>query len=1014
MITDRFSNLYPVSCAHGREGELIVVQGHGVRPVRWNGAGAGMDAGVDAPEGTLDVACSHVPSGMTEADLPYKVKPTPGPAEVPEDSSTRGRITVNPDRNYYIARTDVHSPGSVYYGPPAVTYTSDVPITNGRGRPAVAKAYLESSSLSEIEMEDSGKYYPKAPTVELSNTHGSGAVLIAKLDAQEFIPTPGNSETTGLTGYTALSQPPWPDEASFPVISLTRYGVYPFVDIPVSANGDFEVNTPFWGYWVTLNNGSRYWVSVRHVCRGSISGLTQGTGAIVRLNGTGFLDDAPATSLVSIVPVQFGQGYNPDDEIIIRVQGLWSFDNTRGIMVRPSPPEKDIVIRAFVGSDPDNPGVTPHPLRSIEIQERGSGYLVAPDIKIVSNTGFGAYATCTVKDGRIDTVTLENKGGGYTTPPRIELLSGGAEAFAVARPHLRGLYQCYYRYVDDTPEDSGGPIPSNLSERVEVNCGEGATSLTWNVPLPSGRGKKVELWRSTSNQALTLYRVATVTSQFVDDLTDDELRDADRDDYAAMPIVLPNGEINANRFTPPPDDKAVVVRFQDRHWYAVDTSGDEPNSIYFSEVDEPESVPEENELVLQQNARDADSIRALVPFGSTLLALQARHAYALSFSKQPLLDAQVTPIAYRGALNQRCWEIYDGTCYVMDQQGIYAIDSAGQVSAIGDPIENLFREDVDFGAARWSFLTVDPKSQTLRAFVAFKGDNASGRPTAALCFSLMLKSWWIERYPQQITGGTNVRLSNSEFRCVYAGDTGCYMLDQGEADVARGAIEIVTLTNKGSGYRTPPEVTAAGGSAAEFEASIDSEGRVSAIWIKNSGFGYTSGSLTISAPDDEEHGAPVQAAATYTATPLGAGRPHYPVYRYKTGNSPLPTDADDPRIGASESRNVTLTYKPTKVPCPISLRTYYNNSSAPRPNVAFTDQGTGFYHSIVDNATRLDMGHQTTEYARDSGVATAEFSGHALGDFRSTDRHVSVELVGPCKGADPVVIYELTVYGAGG
>jgi hypothetical protein len=104
---------------------------------------------------------------------------------------------------------------------------------------------------------------------------------------------------------------------------------------------------------------------------------------------------------------------------------------------------------------------------------------------------------------------------------------------------------------------------------------------------------------------------------FYDDLTDDELRDPDRPGYAAMPIVLPNGDINANRFTPPPDDKAVIVRFQDRHWYGVDTSGDEPNTLYYSEVDEPESVPTANPSTTINSVSSTTSSRSLAPVKPT-------------------------------------------------------------------------------------------------------------------------------------------------------------------------------------------------------------------------------------------------------------------------------------------------------------------------------------------------------------------------------------------------------------
>lgn len=1025
MITDRFSPNFPVSCAQGRHGELIIVQGNGVRPARWDGDGAARDAGVDAPDLPLDVSYAFLPENMDAADIPHPVKSAPGPAEVPETVDTRGSISVDPTRNYYVARTDIYRGGNVYYSPPEITYTTSTPIANGRGREAVAQSYLNQSAVSEVRMVDCGKYYPEPPSSNLSDSHGKGAILTATLDAPEVVVTPGNSVDTGVTGYSIISNAPWSDEAGFDLGLITTYQLFPFIEIPIEENGTFVIAGPPFGYWWTVEwstnpalIGTRQWSPLRGYVRVTISGkVSAGTGAKLRVTGSGWYNQEGArwsSSAASATSITYGQGYTDDDDIVIRLQGNGSVDTTVPGLWGPSPPSKDIVIRAFVGTDPDNPGTTPHALRSIRIDNRGSGYLVAPDIKITSNTGFGAYATCTVKNGQIDTVTLENKGGGYTTPPKVELLSGGAEAFAVARPHLRGKYQCFFRNVDDTSEDRGGPIPSNPSGVTEVDCGEGATSLTWNVPLPEGRGKAVELWRTTSGQAITFYRVATLTTanQFLDDLTDDELRDEEREGYSAIPIILPNGEINAYRFTPPPDDRSVVVRFQDRHWYGVNPAGDSPNAVYFSEVDEPESVPLENELVLQENARDADALQAMIPYGSTLLLMQARHAYSLTFSKQPLLDAQVSPVGYRGCMNQRCWEIHDGVCYIMDQYGIYAMTQQGQIESISDPIENIFKERIDFSTSRWNFLTADPRSQVLRAFVAMREDGSQGFPTAALCYSLDSKTWWIEKYPSEITCGTNARMSNGDFRCVYGGSSGTYLLDEGKSDLGRASIESVTLTNPGAGYKKPPVVAAPGGTGAMLEASIDDEGRVSALWVKFPGYGYEGGDLFISPPDDENHPSPVQAQGTYAVTSADADMPMFPVYQYKTGNHAYATDQDDKRLGGDQDRSVTITYQPLSGQCEVSLRTYYNNSQVPRHNVAYRERGNGFVHGTVDDAARLDMAANTEEYAVDSGVATAMFSGRSLGDIRSTDRHVAVELIGASKSDSPVTFYELNVMGA--
>ena len=49
---------------------------------------------------------------------------------------------------------------------------------------------------------------------------------------------------------------------------------------------------------------------------------------------------------------------------------------------------------------------------------------------------------------------------------------GGAEAFlSKTTPEV---YQCYYRYTDDTPEEREPKSPSNLSEVYELDAGEAA------------------------------------------------------------------------------------------------------------------------------------------------------------------------------------------------------------------------------------------------------------------------------------------------------------------------------------------------------------------------------------------------------------------------------------------------------------------------------------------------------------------------------------------------------------
>jgi hypothetical protein len=982
-VTTRFNGSKPITAAQGRYGEVILVQGGGVRPARWSGVGAAVDAGMNKPVAAPTIALNSLPL-------------------------------------YYVARVDVSKPGACYNKPPVVTLSGGAAAVANGGREAKTLAYLSQGGVYEIAVQDGGKGYPEPPSATLSATHGSGANIKATLAGPADPDPKRGSPYTGITQWEIVEQP----AGTNPVLNCPSGDVARFaatncvnIDLPIDGNGTFTVEAGSayvrkrgaLGTIDPCNPPAEFFTqSITY----TVSGVTAGTGAVLRLRwdgavwyntcagplGNGASLWYGATELESAEPHMWGAGYGATEDIRVTIDSIYG-------------EEAQVVIEGYAASNPKNTMSRGHSLAKLDILSGGSGYVVAPAISIASDTGFGAYATCTVAGGAIASVKLENSGGGYRLPPTVTAVSGGAEAFVVARPHLRGKYQCYTRFVDATPEGSGGPIPSSLSPVREVDAGEGARSMTWSVPAVTGRAALVELWRTSSNQATTLYRVtSTSAASFVDSLTDEELRDPDRAGYAAMPIVLPNGEINANRFTPPPSDKAVVVRFQDRFWYGVDTGGAQPNTVLFSEVDEPESVPESNELVIQQNAAQADSLRALIPFGPTLLLMQSRHAYSLSFSKQPVLDAQVAPIAYRGALNQRCWDIHNGVCYVMDQYGVYALAPSGGVEPLSDAIDDIFNDRIDFSKSDWPFVVVDHAASTLRAFVAFKGDDSreeqDGYATKALCYSIASKAWWIESYPTQVRSAAHVRLASGDFRCAYATPHGAFLLDEGAVDVGDGSVESVVLTNRGTGYKLPPVVTATGGVGATFQASVDSSGSLSAVWITNPGFGYAPGSLSISPPDDPNG---TQAVATFSVA--GEADPMYPTYRFKSGCMAYPSDSDDPKAAAQHPRGVSLLYKPQPSACELSLRTYYNNAPHPRPNVAPRSRGVGFSYDTVDNAARLDMAALTVRYGYDTGVAKAMLAGRTMDDIASADRHVAVEMLGARKNAAPVEFYRLDVEG---
>lgn len=841
-IASGFSGSRPFSCAQGRYGELIIVQGHGVQPRRWTGKTVGSPlstfAGIKAPLGA----------------------PT---------------IGVLPTVRHYVARIDVTKPGACYNAPPAVTIAAPASPPEGF-RGAKASSYLNQGSVGEIIVSDGGKHYPAPPPVTLGATHGTGAVLTASLDG-----TPPAS--TGLHHWEIVEGPPFMDETELDAMYRSVFDAWRPVTINVQGSSGSATDSYAIVGWdcpgtpipMTFSNNLAY----------TITGAGTGTGCQIRIGFYGFKYWTASTTpcvvwhtlcwgVSGITLINAGSGYSENS--VVRV------------VINSYSTGKRLVLEGCTPGNARNTTTPRFRVASIAVTNQGSGYNVAPEVKITSTSGFGAYAESTVTGGKITGVALESGGGGYRTVPTVTAVSGGAEAFAVARPHLRGKYQCYYRYVDHTPESQGGPVPSNLSPVSEVDTGSGTEGILWTVAEPApndngGRVLSVELWRTTGNQATTLYRVAKqgsgeVQEQFVDDLTDEELRDPNRAGYAAMPIVMPNGELNAMRFSRPPNNKAVVVRFQDRMWYAVDTPGfdddglatvpSQPNSIYFSEVDEPESVPDVNEFVLQQNARDGDAITALIPHGSALIIMQNRRCYSLSYARKPLLDANVTPIAYRGCMGQRCWDTNDGILYVMDRSGVYALSSSGQIEDLSAPVADLFRSRIDTSSTTWNFLVIDPTTRILRAFVALAGETSLGFPTCALCYSLDSKSWWVERYPGQISAGTQMDVTPGTYRVAVAAKPYNCVIDEGPYDIAQNTILSVSVGNRGSGYRTPPAVTVTGGSGAILQAVLDGSGGIGGIWILNGGYGYESPSITIGPPNDPSAPSSIQATATVTASGL--------------------------------------------------------------------------------------------------------------------------------------------------
>jgi hypothetical protein len=401
---------------------------------------------------------------------------------------------------------------------------------------------------------------------------------------------------------------------------------------------------------------------------------------------------------------------------------------------------------------------------ALTVANSGQGYFTPPLVTIqrdpLDTEASDAAATASVDaDGHVSSVTLIT-GGQYSLPPTAYVANSEARAQASLRERMRGTYYCCVRYYDDTPENQNGPCYSSISELVEVTCEDGAGGLTWAFSHYGldDRVVGMELWRSSSDQRTVLFRVAKIlrsdanwTGTYLDTVSDVDLTDTQREMYGLMPVTLPSGQINARRFEVPPGEYAVACMFQDRAWYAKDILGQRPNSLMFSEIDEPESVPADNELVVQENSVTADTIQALIPLGPSLLIIQTSHIYKLMYVSQPIIDASITLASYRGILQERCWAVMGGVAFLVDSSGMYAFDGQTE-EAISAAVDDYWRDNIiDFTKADKFHVSADFLTKTVRFHYCQSSDS---EPTRALCYCVASKAWWEEQHPVAHTSST--------------------------------------------------------------------------------------------------------------------------------------------------------------------------------------------------------------------------------------------------------------------
>lgn len=168
---------------------------------------------------------------------------------------------------------------------------------------------------------------------------------------------------------------------------------------------------------------------------------------------------------------------------------------------------------------------------------------------------------------RWDGLTSAVENAGITAPtaaPAITPATGGSAT--------NGNYSCAYRYIDDDGQ------PSSFSPILDLTNVTAGYRFPWASILVSSDSRvvSIQLWRTTPGDEDVFYLVATLansgTPTYSDTLSDTALQA-----NTALRRTNVDGSVNADRFTPPPSDKADVNIHQERSWWSVDRVYSEGN-----------------------------------------------------------------------------------------------------------------------------------------------------------------------------------------------------------------------------------------------------------------------------------------------------------------------------------------------------------------------------------------------------------------------------------------------------
>lgn len=403
----------------------------------------------------------------------------------------------------------------------------------------------------------------------------------------------------------------------------------------------------------------------------------------------------------------------------------------------------------------------------------------------------------------------------------------------------------------------------------------------------------------------------------------------------------------------------------------------ERNTIYCSEPEEPESVPQSQNSVLIQYSQEDDDDEIVGGFSnaSGLFVFKNRSTYSVDYVRQGKLTASAIRVAERGAFNQACRARAGGIDYLMDYDGPWAL-SGGAEKPMGEAFANYFRENlIDFTKADTFFVTANTRTHTVRFFVVLTAD-ASTYPKFCFVYNYRLDRWWTETRPWEVSGGGMIRegYKYTYYELPYGGYPPVY--DDGySCDGVTAAVRgTVSTYNSGSG-------------ALVATGSIFTNAMVGASIVVTSGSGKRSAGV-ISAYTS---GTAVTVTAGFHSVATPAAGDTFVIggipWRIKSAQLELPMAA-----GERAPVEFTVSFVPTTNDNQsLELRHYMNHKTTAENAVVSQNEQADFVATTASSPdSTFSMYASKNAEGTTVGVARKSLSGKTVGSL-GNDRLITVE-----------------------